>query len=71
MCRLWAFINDKVSGLVLPSKPDDQSDEDYEDQMIEMLIDVALKDLEYNGHPVVSVAVPCVGSEVEIEGQVI
>ena len=68
--RLWALINMKVCGLVLPAKTDDQTEDEFEDAAINQLIEEALGDLEYNGHPVFSVPVPCNSSEVVIEGKV-
>ena len=63
-------MNKKVSGLVLPQKTDDQSEDEFEDTAINQLIEEALVDMEYDGHPVFSVPVPCNKSEVEIDGKV-
>ena len=68
--RLWALINRKVCGLVLPQKTDDQTDDEFEDAAINRLIEEALQDLEFNGHPVISIPVPCNRSEVVIHGKV-
>ena len=59
-----------MCGLVLPLKTDDQTEDEYEDAVINQLIDEALQDVEFNGHPVFSVPVPCSESEVIIDGKV-
>ena len=59
-----------MCGLVLPQKTDDQTDDEFEDAAINRLIEEALQDLEFNGHPVISIPVPCNRSEVVIHGKV-
>ena len=59
-----------MCGLVLPQKTDDQTDDEFEDAAINRLIEEALQDVEFNGHPVISVPVPCNSSEVVINGKV-
>ena len=65
---LWSFINNKLVGLKLPSKHDGESDEEYEDRCINVLIK-ALEGFKYDGHPVTAVHVPSNTNEVEIGGE--
>ena len=52
----------------LPSKHDGESDEEYEDRCINVLIK-ALEGFKYDGHPVTAVHVPSNTNEVEIGGE--
>lgn len=58
-----------MAGKVLPAlKPDDDQDE-AEDRNINKLIDDCLKDMTYDGFPIYSMPVPCIGNEVVIDSQ--
>ncbi len=56
--------------MILPPRRPDQSQEESENDSIQLLINSCLKDLEFDGHPVVSVHVPCTSSLVDINGEV-
>lgn len=69
MFRLWGLITKRIAGLILPRQRPDQTEDEAEDEAIQTLINTALKDVKFDGHPVTNVHVPCCSSKVEINGE--
>ena len=67
--REWGPHTKKMAGKVLPAIQPDEDLDEAEDRSIKELIDDCFKDLKYDGFPVHSVHVPCVGNDVVINGE--
>jgi len=65
--HLWAYINNKLCGLMLPIREEDEDVDDLEDRSIRRLNE-AIQGAKYDGHKVTPIHVPCNSSQVKING---
>jgi len=69
--RLWGYLNRKMAGLILPTQKENETKDEAEDNAIKLLINSALQDLKFSNHPVKCIQVPCNGSNVNVDGEVL